>query len=302
MSQLTSREFPRHAWAHARHGVSSWVESLTDSDLLWRALRPGLLACVVGIMAGPIVVVVLNWRVISEYGRPPATSGGPPLAAENASTMAASASLPLVSATTTVSSVAAATLTTLTLPTTTSAPIVAASVAPMATSVVDAVAATASQTAIPETAEAAWQALQPPLESAWGTDTPRIIAMLEDFTARYPTFAPAREKLYAALMANADNLTQAGAALDAVDSLNRAASVLPERPEAHAALLNLTPTPTSVPPQPDQVASVPPPARQAANVARPAPQPQPRTVPAPILPPRLPATPTKAPFRPPAAP
>jgi hypothetical protein len=158
---------------------------------------------------------------------------------------------------------------------------------------------TAAPTLVPVVAE--WQALQPALDAAWGRDTPRTVELLDDFVARFPADPTAHEKLYAALVAHAQDLAEADQLEAAVEALSRAQTLLPERAEAKAALARLTPTPQPAPEPPAA------PVFQTVPVVRPTPTPVPpvRPVapvrPAPVAPapaaPRAPAsTPTKVPF------
>jgi hypothetical protein len=139
---------------------------------------------------------------------------------------------------------------------------------------------TAAPTLVPVVAE--WQALQPALDAAWGRDTPRTLALLDDFAARFPNDPTARDKLYAALVAQAQDLADSDQLDAAAEALSRAQTLLPERSEANAALARLTPTPP--------VRPVAPP-RPVAPAVRPAP-----VAPAPAAPRQPAPTPTKVPF------
>lgn len=152
------------------------------------------------------------------------------------------------------------------------------------------------------TAEEAWAGVQPGLESAWGNDTQRTVALLDGFVARFPNYAPARDKLYAALIASGVELAAAGETAASAGRFAQAQTLLPARGEAAATARALTPTPSPTPPprapdppptagQPDQRAVVVP-ARP-----RPAPPPPPVLAPPAVLVP--PPTPTKQPFNPP---
>jgi hypothetical protein len=189
-------------------------------------------------------------------------------------------------------------------PTAPAAPAPAATVAP--TLAVTVAPARPTATTLPPTPAAsptpsavdAWNALTPQLDAIWSNDTARSLALLQEFQARFPDFQPAREKLYAALIARAQSLMADGQN-DAADALLRQAQeLLPERGEAATVALALTPTPTPAPPTPTPVRPAviaPPP----APVVR-APTPRP-TAPAPP-PPAAPPTPTKVPFVPPPRP
>ena len=163
-------------------------------------------------------------------------------------------------------------------------------------------------TPAPTPAEAqVWQALQPQLDTAWGSDTPRTVAILDAFLARFPDDEAAREKLYAALLASGRDLISDGDSDQAVDPLERARLLFPTRGEAVDELSSLTPTPEPAVVRPVQPAPAPA-ARPATGgaVASAPPPVAPRPTPAP--PARPPVvqvaapTPTKVPFAPPRSP
>jgi hypothetical protein len=153
-------------------------------------------------------------------------------------------------------------------------------------------AATATAQPTPSTAEA-WAAVQPELESTWGEDTRRTVDLLNGFVARFPDYAPAREKLYAALIAWGDELANDDDTQSAAALFGQARALIPERGEAAVAAMALTPAPS-----PTSVQVVSPP----RNV-----QPAPptivlvraRTTSAPPASVVSPPTPTKQPFVPP---
>jgi hypothetical protein len=175
-----------------------------------------------------------------------------------------------------------------------------------------------SPTAEPTAAEA-WNALAPQLDAVWGAQPTTAISLLQEFLARYPDYPVAQDKLYAALLAEASELRDAGELSAAVDQAEQAAALLPDRGEASAFLVALTPTPVPVPPETSSAVAVAP--QQAAGASsspaqvrqapvptqpppRPAPTPRPqapvRSAPAaPAAPPPA-ALPTKVPFVPPA--
>jgi len=68
------------------------------------------------------------------------------------------------------------------------------------------------------------------------------VALLDAYLAQFPDDQTAREKMYAALLARADDQARAGQTDAAVVDLTRAQKLLPERGEAGAALARLTPT------------------------------------------------------------
>ena len=81
-------------------------------------------------------------------------------------------------------------------------------------------------------ADADWVATLHELDGTWEQDWPRTIAVLETFIQRWPDYAAARDKLYAALVADADLDIQSGQADAGLAELKRAARLLPEREEA----------------------------------------------------------------------
>jgi hypothetical protein len=160
---------------------------------------------------------------------------------------------------------------------------VAAIVPTEAPTVVPTVAPTEAPTAGPVEA---WQATQPLLDTVWTSDTTRAIEILDDFLVRFPDDQQAREKLYAALIADAKQLNDHGALTRAQEQLDRAQQLLPDRPEAVAARESITAT-----------IAEPNPPRPASAARPPAPPP---AAPAPAArPPAPPPTPTKVPFVPP---
>jgi hypothetical protein len=121
------------------------------------------------------------------------------------------------------------------------------------------------------------------LELIWEKDWPRSITLTQEFLRVYPDFGPAREKLYGALVAYGDALLAQGDKDGAVQRLEQAVALLPERGEAPAMLLALTPTPVPTVPAP----TVQPPPQPKAPPAKPV---------APVRPPA--AAPTKSPLSP----
>jgi len=88
-------------------------------------------------------------------------------------------------------------------------------------------------------ADADWVATLHELDGTWEHDWPRTIAVLETFIQRWPDYAPARDKLYAALVADADLDIQSGQSDAGLAELERAARLLPDREEAWARLTGL---------------------------------------------------------------
>jgi predicted Zn-dependent protease len=87
--------------------------------------------------------------------------------------------------------------------------------------------------------DAAWASLAPQLDSTWERDWPATIALLDGFLQQWPTYAVAEDKLYAALIADSQVHVQAGQVDDGVTELERAARLLPDRPEAWALLAQM---------------------------------------------------------------
>ena len=93
------------------------------------------------------------------------------------------------------------------------------------------VAAPAPMVATADTreADAAWASLAPQLDSTRERDWAATIRLLDGFLQHWPTYAVAQDKLYAALVADAQVKLQAGQAGDGVAEVERAARLLPER-------------------------------------------------------------------------
>jgi hypothetical protein len=189
------------------------------------------------------------------------------------------------------------------LPTQIPAPAPAIAVTPVPTPV--------PPTPAPESAGDALQALEPELSAAWGHDTERTVTLLESFVTRFPNDQSSQEKLYAALLARAQDVASAGDADQAKSLLEQARALLPARGEAGVQLARLAPTPETVDPQPETRVVAPPPApapvvraapavsapaRASTNVRAPAPAPPAAPIVRPVAP-----TPTKVPFVIPAA-
>ena len=88
-------------------------------------------------------------------------------------------------------------------------------------------------------ADAEWQATLRTLDATWETDWPQTIALLDAFLARWPDYPAATDKLYAALIADADAQVQAGRVDPAVTDLERAARLRPEQADAWSRLAQL---------------------------------------------------------------
>jgi hypothetical protein len=85
-------------------------------------------------------------------------------------------------------------------------------------------------------ADAEWPSTLRQLDGTWEQDWPRTIATLEDFLKRWPGYDAAQNKLYAALVADANTHLHAGEVAAGVAELERAARLLPERGEVWALL------------------------------------------------------------------
>jgi hypothetical protein len=110
---------------------------------------------------------------------------------------------------------------------------------------------------------------------------------------RYPGHAAGLEKLYAALIFQGTEHIRSGEGPQGIAQFVRARDLLPERPEAPAALRALTPTPT---PAPRTVPVAPPAQRQSAPAPRPAvQQPAPQQAAPPTRPPFSTPTPVSRP-------
>jgi hypothetical protein len=152
--------------------------------------------------------------------------------------------------------------------------------------------------------DARWLALLRQIDPFWGRDWPRVIGPVQEFLVQQPDYAPAVDKLYAALVFYGQELLARNLEIEAVATLERARELLPERTEAVVALQALLPEPEPAPPPPAQRVQQPavrqPTAvvRQPAPAARPPPAaaaPPPPPAAAPPPPPPAP-TPTKVPF------
>lgn len=147
------------------------------------------------------------------------------------------------------------------------------------------------------TVDQIWQAALGELEGPWDEDWPKAIAMVDAFRQRFGGYRPADDKLYAALLAYAQQLVQEGNRDRAVEQLLRAQALLPARGEAPTALAALTQV-TTPEPVPEPAAEPAPgpgtPAQQAPAQQAPAPR-----APAPQAPaPQPPSAPPPRPLRP----
>ena len=88
-------------------------------------------------------------------------------------------------------------------------------------------------------ADAEWSAVLHDLDTTWEQDWPRTIAVLEHFLDRWAGYGPAEDKLYAALVADAEGQLQAEQVAAAAAELEQAARLLPERGEAWTRLAQL---------------------------------------------------------------
>jgi hypothetical protein len=88
-------------------------------------------------------------------------------------------------------------------------------------------------------ADAEWPATVRELDGTWEQDWPRTIAVLDTFIGRWPGYAAAEDKLYAALVADGDAHIQAGQVDAGVSELERAVRLLPGREEAWSLMAQL---------------------------------------------------------------
>ena len=91
----------------------------------------------------------------------------------------------------------------------------------------------------PTEEHAEWSATLRELDATWEQDWPQAITVLEVFLDRWPGYPAAEDKLYAALVADAEDNIQAEQVATAAAELERAARLLPERGEAWARLAQL---------------------------------------------------------------
>ena len=96
-------------------------------------------------------------------------------------------------------------------------------------------------------AEAEWPAVLHELDATWEQDWPATITRLERFLDRWPGYPAAEDKLYAALVADAEVNIQAEQVATAAAELERAARRQPERGEAWARLAQLAAAPSEHP-------------------------------------------------------
>jgi hypothetical protein len=128
-----------------------------------------------------------------------------------------------------------------------------------------------------------WDSTLRELDPLWGLDWVAFAARVEEFVALHPDFAPAKDKLYAALTEYAKSLIEQDQSDAAAAALMRAQALLPERSEAFIVGKALTPTPVATP----EVSAIPvnrPIAPVAPSSARSAAPPPPAIKPAPPAP------------------
>jgi hypothetical protein len=144
-----------------------------------------------------------------------------------------------------------------------------------------AVAATPAPPAVAPTPAAAeaWAATSLDLDRVWTAAPVEAVRLLEGFLEQYPGYPAAREKLYAALIGYGNNLADSGESAAAVQRLEQARGLFPDRPEAAAALVAMTPAPALV-----RASQPPPPASSVqGSVSLPRSAPAPRVTPAPAV-------------------
>jgi hypothetical protein len=286
MSELVNTDAAHHGsrWAVPAK-MSRWLEVMLDSDAFWIAGRWALLALGISIVFGPLIVIAANWPVISSY-RSVGPSGSEarahavarePVAAVTSAPVEAPLPASVVFLAAAVQGEDAVVREPQTPPATQSpmAPVAEPQTAPAAdlqtplvifeqqTGASAALGDAAEPTAVPGDAappsvEAEWQKVLPRIDRLWGSDTRGVLSILTEFHERFPDDAPARDKLYATLLASSDEHAQAGDAEAAGEELTRAVALEPGRSEAQNALaaLTVTPTPTTVPETGASVAGV----------------------------------------------
>src|SRR5919202_2708956 len=101
------------------------------------------------------------------------------------------------------------------------------------------VPAPAASAVVGRGADAEWPAVLHELDATWEQDWPATVTRLERFLDRWPGYPAAEDKLYAALVADAEGHLQAEQVAAGVAELERAARRQPERGEAWARLAQL---------------------------------------------------------------
>ena len=101
------------------------------------------------------------------------------------------------------------------------------------------VPAPAASAVLSRGADAEWPATVQELDATWEQDWAQTIGVLEHFLDRWPGYGPAEDKLYAALVADAEGHLQADQMDSGVAELERAARRQPGRGEAWARLAQL---------------------------------------------------------------
>jgi hypothetical protein len=101
------------------------------------------------------------------------------------------------------------------------------------------VPAPAASAVLSRGADAEWPATLHELDATWEQDWPRTITVLEQFLDHWPGYAAAEDKLYAALVADAEGHLQAEQVAAGVAELERVARRQPGRGEAWARLTQL---------------------------------------------------------------
>jgi hypothetical protein len=259
---LTLREWARRVWFLAWHELTdrarqvsagaertkAWLSGTVRGwprQWPWRYVGFVVAGLVLSASFGTLVTVALTWPSVARYGFGPGRIDNLPVTTPQIARVDAARSVSTASLSGTL---ATATPHTPTLAPALAAVVTGATPAPPAPTAMIAAATPPtpepSPTAEPTAAEV-WTTVSPALDAAWGTDTQTTITLLDNFLARFPEYALAREKLYAALLTRADELRDAGDIDAAADQAQRAASLMPDRPEARAMMVGLETPPAS---------------------------------------------------------
>ena len=241
VSQLpwrAGRDRARQAWVGAGRFSSRFVAIAIEvtGPQPWRYIGVGVSVIAFSGLGAGVVVMALNWQMITRYGFGPLRSNHPSTTVAQLAPVETPASIslsrpavmqPIVGTPEPI--LPSASLTVAQTGQSTSASSTVVTVLPTPTS---------QPTAEPSEAEI-WSTVAPQVEAAWGMDAHKTITLLEGFLVRFPDYAPAREKLYAALLAHAEEVRATGDIAGATDQAQRAFFVLPDRGEARALLVAL---------------------------------------------------------------
>ncbi len=97
-----------------------------------------------------------------------------------------------------------------------------------------------------------WASVEDSIGAAWGSDWDGVVADLTKFVKAHPNYAPARDKLYSALVSAAGESLESGDLTTALAKLEQARSLGSWRGQRHFdrayAVTNTDPVPNSHPP------------------------------------------------------